>query len=88
MRGALGLNGQNLMGVARALQHYPASCAGIRVSQDFLRHPIPLQILSILFLAVHNSSIGDLVTNSLTNSLSDLLILTFKKQLNSEPRDL
>ena len=31
-----------------------------------------------LFLAVQNSSIGDLVTNSLTNSLSDLLNLEHK----------
>ena len=37
-----------------------------------------------LFLAVQNSSIGDLVTNSLTHSLTVLLLLT----LLSDPRDL
>ena len=37
-----------------------------------------------LFLAVHNSSIGDLVTHSLTNWLTVLLLLT----LQSDPRDL
>ena len=34
--------------------------------------------MSKLFLAVHNSSIGDLVTESLTHSLTDLLILEHK----------
>ena len=34
------------------------------------------------------STTAQQVTLSLTHSLSDLLILTFKKQLNSEPRDL
>ena len=37
-----------------------------------------------VFLAVHNSSIGDLVTHSLTDSLTVLLLLT----LQSDPRDL
>ena len=36
------------------------------------------------FLAVQNSSIGDLVTDSVTQSLSDFLILT----LQSDHRDL
>ena len=36
------------------------------------------------FLAVHNSSIGDLVTDSVTESLRVLLLLT----LQSDPRDL
>ena len=40
--------------------------------------------LSCVFLAVQNSSIGDLVTNSLTDSLRVLLLLT----LQSDPRDL
>ena len=40
--------------------------------------------LVYLFLAVHNSSIGDLVTHSLTHSLRVLLLLT----LQSDPRDL
>ena len=37
-----------------------------------------------MFLAVQNSSIGDLVTNSLTQSLRVLLLLT----LQTDPRDL
>ena len=33
------------------------------------------------FLAVHNSSIGDLITDSLTDSLTVLLLLTLQRDL-------
>ena len=52
----------------------PNSFIGLKDENIYLYH----------FLAVQNSSIGDLVTDSLTDSLRVLLLLT----LQSDPRDL
>ena len=48
---------------------------------DTLRSELEQKATSIdLFLAVQNSSIGDLVTHSLTESLTVLLLLRYKER--------
>ena len=56
-------------------------------NQGKLHHRSLIQAASNFFLAVQNSSIGDLVTHSLTHSLTDSQYFYFWLT-NSDPRDL